>query len=533
MARRADPIAAATRDRLAADLEQWRVEHDVPGVALAVVGPGERRCTMVRGVTDAPTGEPLRAEHRFQIGSISKVVTALAVLRAVDAGRIALADPVVSHVPWFRAGPWTRRITIHHLLCHLAGLPIGPDWSDASAYDVWALRDLDVQPPGQRYWYSNVGYKTLGCVLQAVHGGSVPEVVEREVLRPLGLAAAAGRVGPPDPAKDSRGHEPEPDRYPRSLAPRVRAPELRGSMGDGNIAASIDDAATLAMALLRLYTVEDSLLSTGGSRALFEPHARIDRNHGYGYGLGVERTAGRTLFGHGGDMVGFRSSLIADPVADVAVVVLANLRGAPTRDLSRHALDVARAADPAAVPPLATRRSMDLGLAGTYRDERGTARLHLEPDTATLSIDRIDLPLRPLDAGTFEVLDPSAGRHHLAVVPAGRGRGPALSFGSRFLEREPVHSTSRAARNGAPRGAALTGTYRSGDPWSRSVEILVRDGRLRLVDDEGTDGVLVRVGRHRYRVGVEPNPERAIADAWADGRPLRVVVSGRPLARDA
>ena len=64
------------------------------------------------------------------------------------------------------------------------------------------------------------------------------------------------------------------------------------------------------------------------------------------------------------------------------------------------------------------------------------------------------------------------------------------------------------------------------------MELLLRDGSLRMVDDEGEDSALVRVARDRYRVGEEPNPERAVLDAWAGGVPLRVTISGRPLVRD-
>jgi hypothetical protein len=111
----------------------------------------------------------------------------------------------------------------------------------------------------------------------------------------------------------------------------------------------------------------------------------------------------------------------------------------------------------------------------------------------------------------------------------------ALAFGERLLLREAAPGTWPAPTpETSARVRAVTGTYRSlADPWTRSAEVLVRDRRLRLVDDEGTESDLVRAGRDRYRIGAEPNPERAVFDAWADGHPLRVTVSGRPLVRDA
>jgi len=522
---------ARIRDRLADDLDRWRIEHRVPGTALAVIGPGDRRMVLVSGVADEQTGDPLRADHRFQIGSISKVITALTVLRAVDAGAARLSDPIVRHVPWFQAGPWTPDVTIHHLLCHLGGLPIGPDWSDSSAFDVWALRALDAQRPGERYWYSNVGYKTLAVALGSILGGPLPEAQEADVLRPLGMHAARARVGAVDASSDATGHEPEPERYPRSLVPRVHAPGLVGSMGDGNVLASVDDVATLAAALLRLDAGLGPLLTATSAAALFRPHARVARGHAYGYGLGIDTTDGRRRVGHGGDMPGFRTSLIAEPDRDVAVVVLTNLRGAPTRDLAWHALDVATWRWPGSAPVLDLTPTPDPAVGGQYEDEHGIADLRTDHGAATLTLDGVDRQIRTIDSTTFEVLDPALGRHRLVARPPTRRHGPALALGPRSLQRRGA--TTRPATSRSGRVAGLVGTYRSSDPWSRSVEVILRDGRLRLVDDAGEESELVRVGRDRYRVGTAPNPERAIADAWVDGHPLRLTVSGRPLVRDA
>jgi hypothetical protein len=286
--------------------------------------------------------------------------------------------------------------------------------------------------------------------------------------------------------------------------------------------------ATLAERLLELHAGRGSLVGPALAASLFAPHARISRTNAYGYGLGIDRAGGRLRFGHAGDMVGFRCSLLADPAAGVAVVVLTNLRGAPTRGLARHALALGIASDPASVPALQRRPAIDGTVGGSYVDADGTADLRVDGDSATLEVDGREVGLRPIGDETFEVVDPAVGRHRLHLLAATRRRGAALALGTRLLVRDGPSAPSRV------RADARAATYRSpSDPWMRSVEVLVRDGSLRLVDDEGEDSALVRVTRDRFRIGDEPNPERAVFDAWTGDGPQRVTVSGRPLVRDA
>jgi hypothetical protein len=89
----------------------------------------------------------------------------------------------------------------------------------------------------------------------------------------------------------------------------------------------------------------------------------------------------------------------------------------------------------------------------------------------------------------------------------------------------------RPARRAVGRARGLVGRYGSPNAWRRSIEIVDRDGRLVVIDVDGSETPLVRAGPDRWRLGREANPERLIAGALVRGRPLRLVVSGQGFAR--
>ena len=153
-----------------------------PGLALAVT---DRHCTLLErtyGTADRGTRDPVRPGTLFEIGSIGKTFTAVLVMQLADAGRVDVAAPVERYLPWFRVAQPTgsSAITLAHLLTHTAGIVAGIDATPEAAFQVWALRDLPARSaPGERYHYSNLGYKALGLVVEAICGGleSAPATV--------------------------------------------------------------------------------------------------------------------------------------------------------------------------------------------------------------------------------------------------------------------------------------------------------------------------------------------------------------------
>ena len=170
----------------------------IPGASLAIVRDGQVSTTAAFGTADS-SGRPMTADTPFVIGSVSKPITATAVLQLVDAGKIELDAPVQRYLPDF-ALPRHRlpAITVRQLLDQTSGLPpaagarplMGPVTDLAS--QVRALADVAPAPaPGVTYAYSNANYLILGLLVERVSGQPYARYVEDHVFAPLAMTHAS------------------------------------------------------------------------------------------------------------------------------------------------------------------------------------------------------------------------------------------------------------------------------------------------------------------------------------------------------
>ena len=216
--------AEAMFDRLIPELmNHW----DVPGGALAIAKDG--RLVMARGygLADIDQEEPVQADTLFRIASISKPITAFAILQLVERGELALDDQVFSILDEFEApsgatmDPRLEQITVRHLLQHSGG------WDPEKSYDAMSIpwrieQELGVskpvscrdvitfmlgQPldldPGSEYAYSNFGYCLLGRIIEEKTGLSYEDYVKEQVLEPMGITRM--RIGGTLPEERAEG----------------------------------------------------------------------------------------------------------------------------------------------------------------------------------------------------------------------------------------------------------------------------------------------------------------------------------------
>ncbi len=172
----------------------------VPGMAVAIAADQSPVSYLVSGV-DA-RGRSIERDSLFPIASITKLATALTVLRLVDRGELGLDDPLVSHLP--DAAAAQAGVTLRTLLCHTSGLP-GDVLPDAAAYRKgldWSalaracLATPLVTAPATRVEYSNVGYGLLAQVVERASGQAFTAALKQLVLNPLQIEAYLG-VEPP------------------------------------------------------------------------------------------------------------------------------------------------------------------------------------------------------------------------------------------------------------------------------------------------------------------------------------------------
>lgn len=177
-------------------IEEQMRRLSIPGASLAIV-EGDR-IVHLRGFGAArPGGETPTPETPFFIGSLTKSVTALAVMQLVEAGKVALDAPVQRYLPWFRVADAAEsaQITVRHLLNHTSGLPMTVGLADLGDLDpspeaterqVRSLASLKLdRPVGSKFDYCNTNYNILGLIIEAASGMSYGDYVRQRIFDPL------------------------------------------------------------------------------------------------------------------------------------------------------------------------------------------------------------------------------------------------------------------------------------------------------------------------------------------------------------
>lgn len=183
-------------------LQRWLDEGVATAVASVVVHRGQIAGEFYGGRTaPAPDAPPINGRSLFHIASIGKPMTAFAVMLLVEAGRLALDDPVAGILPAFDDAV-RESITVRQLLTHTSGLPQDPDRSrlppDASTSDELRtyIRACPIASPGSKVEYSNVGYGLLGLIIEEVSQKPFATFMRERVFAPAGLRDTW--LAPPD-----------------------------------------------------------------------------------------------------------------------------------------------------------------------------------------------------------------------------------------------------------------------------------------------------------------------------------------------
>ena len=289
----------------------------IPGASAGIGGTGAR--AVVAGRASIPFDVPVTADTLFHIGSNGKHITAVAILRLVDQGRLSLETrigDVLADLP-----PAWRSRTIARLLSHTAGLPEYASFDWTATYDHKGFLALfaDTTPyfeEGAAWSYSNTNYVMLGWVIEAVMGKTYRQVIEQDVLGPLHLPRA--RV---DAAMSPIPGRAEPYNL-RGKAPEhaVRMSSDISGWPDGGVLFSARDWPIWDRAL-----GSGPLLSAAMRAAMFSPtKLTTGRSVPYGFGLFVDPLRNAPRQWHGGSVPGFTSYLLRVPASVPSLLLMTN-----------------------------------------------------------------------------------------------------------------------------------------------------------------------------------------------------------------
>jgi len=351
-----EPTVAASLKKLVADGE--------PGLAVLVRKNGRTVLERAYGVRDLRTHKPIDARTSFRLASVTKQMTAAAIMTLVREGRLRYEDPLTRALPGFPA--YGSGVTIRHLLTHTSGLPDyeqlmeaaekekGPIWTPERQIrddEVLALLEKETHglfAPGTSWAYSNSGYVVLGLVAARAAGRPFGDVLRERVFAPLGmtrtLAYEKGKNEVPDRAY---GHTKEPAGFRETDQSSTSA-----TLGDGGVYSCLEDLAKWdealrTTALLPKADMEQALTPVrlaDGSEPIWPKGGQGGDNLfpgqpvAYGFGWFLDPWQGRKRAWHHGESMGFRSIIERFPADGLTVIILAN-RG--DLDLKQLALEIA------------------------------------------------------------------------------------------------------------------------------------------------------------------------------------------------
>lgn len=356
------------------------------------------------GSADYSGGIPNGPESIYAIGSITKSMTAAAVLQLQEEGLLSVGDTVSKYYPDCE---WGEEVTLHHLLTHTSGLPVEGRFNGKNPLDpddnlAYILsRELSFSP-GQDFRYSNAGYQLLAHIVEDVSEVSYGMYLDERLFGPLGMdrsfcgndasyapdQSIGYRIGTGDPL-------------------RLSIYDFSNIVGSGNVYSTVGDMYRYARGL-----TQGEVMSAAALQEMFSPQWGTAEN-GYGYGWLIDTIDGQPRIHHGGTIGGggYVSEMMILPEEDLVMIFLTNNDDRTALDVvAESLLALVREADvvwPEASLDESLSMEMLESFSGLY-DLGGGNRLSVEARGGNLYTTAEDgrlYQLHPVGAGRFQLED--------------------------------------------------------------------------------------------------------------------------------
>ena len=337
--------ASATDDvtkRVDEVFKDW-ARTDSPGCSVAVAQDGNIVLERAYGMADLEQGVAVRPDTVFNIASVSKQFTAVALLLLQEQGKLSLDDDVRKYV--IELPDYGTRITLRHLANHTSGLRDLPEvlglagwnWVDA-VEPAYALEMISRQrhlnfTPGSKYSYSNSGYYLMAVIVERVSGQRFSEFTRDHIFKPLGML-------------HSRFYDDRRLIMKNRAVGHVKLPEggfgvwrpTYEIVGDGALLTTVQDLALWERNFLypKLGRNPQQLMTDMTQSGVLTDGKKID----YGLGLAVGEYRGLPIVSHGGGIPGFNTFMLRFPEQRFASIVFCNVGGGPARVAAKAVADI-------------------------------------------------------------------------------------------------------------------------------------------------------------------------------------------------
>jgi len=323
-------FATALRARLEAAMQTGEFSG-----AVLVVRDGRTLFEGAYGLADRERGLPNTPLTQFRVGSMNKMMTAVAALQLAQAGTLRLDAPLGTYLRDYPNAELASTVTAHHLLTHTGGTGdiFGPEFmahrlelrATSDYLQLYGTRGLQFAP-GAQHVYSNYGFILLGALIEQLSGKSYYDHLAARVLAPAGMMATG--FAPEDSLVPGRSVG-----YTRQLVPGAlvsSAPTLpyRGTPAGGGYS-TVGDFARFAAAVR-----ERRLLDSAHTTLLLAGKVAVGQGIQYAYGFFDRVVGGRRFVGHTGGAAGMSGALEFEPNGGYVVVVLANFDSPTATDMA-------------------------------------------------------------------------------------------------------------------------------------------------------------------------------------------------------
>ena len=260
-------------------------------------------------------------ENVFQIGSMTKQFTALAIMMLEEQGKLNVSDSISKYIPDYPNG---NNITLHHLLTHTSGIK---DFTKMNSIMGIAKKDMSPkdlvnffkdQPtdflPGEKFFYNNSGYVVLGYIIELVSGKTYEDFIEKNIFEKLGMNNSRYASDREIVKRRAYGYH-NRDEFTNKMYVSLSIP-----FASGSLMSTVDDMLTWQLAIN-----DDLLVNKKTKEKVF---ANYTLNNGesinYGYGWHLKTIEGVPTREHGGSIFGFKSMGVYVPSIDLLVVGFSN-----------------------------------------------------------------------------------------------------------------------------------------------------------------------------------------------------------------
>lgn len=319
-------------------------DKDGPGGVFMVAQQGKIIYEKAFGKANLELEVDLSTESVFQLGSMTKQFTAIAVLMLEEQGKLNVIDPVSKYIPDYPGGD---KITIHHLLTHTSGIK---DFTKMKSISEIAQKEMTAKmlvdffkneamdfAPGEKFVYNNSGYVLLGYLIEVVSGESYEDFIQKYIFDKTGMThsfyASDRRLIP----KRAYGYHKKESAYVNKTSINFSVP-----FSSGSLMSTTGDLLRWQNALNK-----NTLLSAEKSKKAFSTY-KLNSGEAftYGYGWHLKEINGIPSREHGGSIFGFKTMAVYIPGEDIYVVGLSNCDcNSPTKltgDIAKLALEMLR-----------------------------------------------------------------------------------------------------------------------------------------------------------------------------------------------